>query len=86
MAYLAYGSLIGTWLSAGCLILDWDRSWQAWPIPCVFGALFGFLCGFVLYLFHPLIKSLIPNKWRLFFNRKNQLSNNNNINIKLRFD
>ncbi|OXU26556.1 hypothetical protein TSAR_003063 [Trichomalopsis sarcophagae] len=33
--------LLGTWLSAFVLPLDWDRPWQAWPIPCIVGALLG---------------------------------------------
>lgn len=35
--------LFCTWLSAFVLPLDWNRPWQAWPIPCVVGALVGYL-------------------------------------------
>lgn len=36
------GTLLGTWLGAIVIPLDWDRPWQVWPIPCVLGALFGY--------------------------------------------
>ncbi|XP_014224220.1 phosphatidylinositol-glycan biosynthesis class F protein [Trichogramma pretiosum] len=35
----------GTWLGAFVLPLDWDREWQAWPIPCMLGALIGYFIG-----------------------------------------
>ncbi|XP_012224933.1 phosphatidylinositol-glycan biosynthesis class F protein [Linepithema humile] len=37
------GTILGTWLGATVIPLDWDRPWQAWPIPCVIGALLGYL-------------------------------------------
>lgn len=37
--------LLGTWLSAFVLPLDWDRPWQAWPIPCIVGALLGYFAA-----------------------------------------
>ncbi|KAH9278022.1 Phosphatidylinositol-glycan biosynthesis class F protein [Echinococcus granulosus] len=46
-------TLMGTWSSAFFLVLDWDRPWQAWPIPCVAGSLFGFIVGFGIYLLFP---------------------------------
>ncbi|CAL8088519.1 unnamed protein product [Calicophoron daubneyi] len=44
LAFLGYGSLFGAWASAGLLILDWNRPWQAWPYPCMMGASSG-RCG-----------------------------------------
>ncbi|OAD56239.1 Phosphatidylinositol-glycan biosynthesis class F protein [Eufriesea mexicana] len=35
-------TLLGTWLGAIVIPLDWDRPWQVWPIPCVLGALLGY--------------------------------------------
>lgn len=35
-------TFLGTWLGAIAIPLDWDRPWQAWPIPCVLGALLGY--------------------------------------------
>lgn len=44
-----YGSLIGTvlgaWLGAVPIPLDWDREWQKWPITIVTGAYIGFAVG-----------------------------------------
>ena len=35
-------TLLGTWLGAFVIPLDWDRPWQVWPISCVMGALLGY--------------------------------------------
>ncbi|XP_012276441.1 phosphatidylinositol-glycan biosynthesis class F protein [Orussus abietinus] len=35
-------TLLGAWLGAIVIPLDWDRPWQSWPIPCVIGALLGY--------------------------------------------
>lgn len=34
--------VLGAWLGAFVIPLDWSRKWQAWPIPCSFGSLVGF--------------------------------------------
>ncbi|KPP70698.1 phosphatidylinositol-glycan biosynthesis class F protein-like [Scleropages formosus] len=41
-------SVIGAWLGAFPIPLDWDRPWQVWPISCTLGATFGFLSGLVI--------------------------------------
>jgi len=41
-------SLVGAWLGAVPLPLDWDRPWQAWPITCCLGAVAGHVAGNVL--------------------------------------
>ncbi|KAG7462664.1 hypothetical protein MATL_G00187120 [Megalops atlanticus] len=41
-------SVIGAWLGAFPIPLDWDRPWQVWPISCSLGATFGFLTGLVI--------------------------------------
>uniref|UniRef100_A0A8C1VTS9 Phosphatidylinositol glycan anchor biosynthesis, class F n=1 Tax=Cyprinus carpio TaxID=7962 RepID=A0A8C1VTS9_CYPCA len=38
-------SVIGAWLGAFPIPLDWDRPWQVWPISCTLGATTGFLTG-----------------------------------------
>jgi phosphatidylinositol glycan class F len=35
------GAWFGAWLGAIVLPLDWERWWQEWPLPCVFGAWMG---------------------------------------------
>jgi len=37
-------TLVGAWLGAFPIPLDWDRDWQVWPISCCLGA----VCGSVL--------------------------------------
>ncbi|XP_076246291.1 phosphatidylinositol glycan anchor biosynthesis class F [Calliopsis andreniformis] len=36
-------TLLGAWLGAIVIPLDWDRPWQVWPIPCVIGAFLGYM-------------------------------------------
>ncbi|KAH3912931.1 hypothetical protein HBI56_090030 [Parastagonospora nodorum] len=47
-----YGGLIGTvlgaWLGAVPIPLDWDREWQKWPVTIVTGAYLGYALGKVL--------------------------------------
>uniref|UniRef100_A0A914BZH1 Phosphatidylinositol-glycan biosynthesis class F protein n=1 Tax=Acrobeloides nanus TaxID=290746 RepID=A0A914BZH1_9BILA len=44
----AVGSLAGAWLGAIVIPLDWDRWWQKWPIPCLFGIFIGALLGLLV--------------------------------------
>lgn len=39
------GSLIGSLLTGLIVILDWDATWQKFPIPNAIGCIFGELCG-----------------------------------------
>jgi hypothetical protein len=41
----ARGVLLGTWLGALPIPLDWDRPWQAWPVTLYYGALAGYAAG-----------------------------------------
>ncbi|KFY45765.1 hypothetical protein V494_00779, partial [Pseudogymnoascus sp. VKM F-4513 (FW-928)] len=41
----AAGTLIGSWLGAIPIPLDWDRPWQAWPITVAVGAYVGWGIG-----------------------------------------
>uniref|UniRef100_A0AC34FFB7 Glycosylphosphatidylinositol anchor biosynthesis protein 11 n=1 Tax=Panagrolaimus sp. ES5 TaxID=591445 RepID=A0AC34FFB7_9BILA len=41
------GTIIGAWIGAFVIPLDWDRWWQEWPLPCLFGAFAGFVIGLV---------------------------------------
>ncbi|XP_076463517.1 GPI ethanolamine phosphate transferase, stabilizing subunit-like [Babylonia areolata] len=38
-------SMLGAWLGAVPIPLDWDRPWQVWPVSCVVGALMGHCVG-----------------------------------------
>ncbi|XP_066603616.1 phosphatidylinositol-glycan biosynthesis class F protein [Prorops nasuta] len=48
-------TLLGTWLGAIVIPLDWDRPWQAWPIPCVTGAFFGYMLAHFITLLKTLL-------------------------------
>ncbi|KAL6254810.1 hypothetical protein P5V15_014144 [Pogonomyrmex californicus] len=51
-------TILGTWLGATVIPLDWDRPWQTWPIPCIIGALLGYLIAY----FITVIKTLTTLK------------------------
>ncbi|RDW62832.1 hypothetical protein BP5796_11134 [Coleophoma crateriformis] len=39
------GCLVGAWLGAVPIPLDWDREWQKWPVTIVTGAYMGYVAG-----------------------------------------
>ncbi|KAL9998444.1 putative GPI biosynthesis protein Pig-F [Helianthus debilis subsp. tardiflorus] len=41
----AYGAVIGAWFGAWPMPLDWERTWQEWPICVTYGAIIGYLVG-----------------------------------------
>lgn len=41
-------TVLGAWLGAFPIPLDWDRPWQVWPIPCCLGAVAGHVTGNVV--------------------------------------
>jgi len=48
------GALLGGWLGAVPIPLDWDREWQKWPVTILCGIYLGYvvgkvLCGTVLF-------------------------------------
>ncbi|KAK9453628.1 GPI biosynthesis protein family Pig-F-domain-containing protein [Dipodascopsis uninucleata] len=51
----AIGTIIGAWLGAIPIPLDWDREWQKWPVTIIFGAYAGCVAG-------RLIGSLLSKK------------------------
>jgi len=42
------GTVVGAWLGAIPIPLDWDREWQKWPVTIVTGAYVGWAVGKVL--------------------------------------
>ncbi|GAA5855967.1 hypothetical protein JCM8547_000434 [Rhodosporidiobolus lusitaniae] len=46
----AVGAIVGCWLGAVPIPLDWDRPWQKWPTTCVVGALVGHFAGSIVSL------------------------------------
>jgi phosphatidylinositol glycan class F len=62
------GTLLGAWLGAFVIPLDWDKPWQEWPISCSLGALVGFTASNYI----SLIFSMFPFSHKLFkVQRKN---------------
>ncbi|XP_065920536.1 phosphatidylinositol-glycan biosynthesis class F protein-like isoform X2 [Dysidea avara] len=43
-------TLLGSWVGAFTIALDWEKPWQVWPIPCNFGATVGHVLGVSLSL------------------------------------
>jgi len=37
--------IVGCWIGAVFIPLDWDRPWQAWPITCAVGTILGYAIG-----------------------------------------
>ncbi|XP_051210477.1 uncharacterized protein [Lolium perenne] len=46
----SHGAVIGAWLGAWPMPLDWGRPWQEWPICATYGAIAGHLIGMVVSL------------------------------------
>ncbi|CAE6504421.1 unnamed protein product [Rhizoctonia solani] len=45
IVFPAIGAIIGCWLGALPMPLDWDRPWQAWPLTSAYMAVIGHLIG-----------------------------------------
>jgi len=45
LVFPVIASLVGSWVGAFAIALDWDRPWQAWPLTPAYGALVGYLLG-----------------------------------------
>ncbi|KAG8443637.1 hypothetical protein GDO86_008981 [Hymenochirus boettgeri] len=41
-------SVVGAWLGAFPIPLDWDRPWQVWPVSCSLGATIGYVAGLLV--------------------------------------
>lgn len=39
------GTIVGAWLGAVPIPLDWDREWQKWPVTVLMGAVGGWAVG-----------------------------------------
>lgn len=46
--YNAVFTILGSWLGAFVILLDWNTSWQVWPVPCCIGAILGSSIGTLL--------------------------------------
>ncbi|KAM9978450.1 hypothetical protein ACTFIY_012197 [Dictyostelium cf. discoideum] len=48
-------SILGAWIGAFPIPLDWDRPWQQWPISCVFGSIVGHIFGLFICSVYSLV-------------------------------
>jgi len=45
---VALCSVVGAWVGAVPIPLDWDRPWQVWPVSCLIGCVLGHCAGLIL--------------------------------------
>ncbi|GFZ51415.1 hypothetical protein JCM24511_09177 [Saitozyma sp. JCM 24511] len=45
LVYPAVGTLVGAWIGAAPLPLDWDRPWQSYPLTVTVSSLLGYIVG-----------------------------------------
>lgn len=45
---LTFVIFLGCWCGAVVVPLDWDRPWQTWPLPIVFGSYLGGLAAYIV--------------------------------------
>ncbi|KAJ3831781.1 GPI biosynthesis protein family Pig-F-domain-containing protein [Lentinula raphanica] len=64
IVYPAFGAILGSWLGAIPIALDWDRPWQAWPLTPVYGALAGYILASLAALTVSAIKALAEEHLR----------------------
>lgn len=48
MLWAGLAGMMGAYLGAAAIPLDWDRWWQQWPLPSIIGALFGYPLGYFI--------------------------------------
>ncbi|KAJ7201102.1 GPI biosynthesis protein family Pig-F-domain-containing protein, partial [Mycena pura] len=50
LLYPAVGTVLGAWVGAIPIALDWDRPWQAWPLTPAAGAIAGYILASIAAL------------------------------------
>jgi phosphatidylinositol glycan class F len=45
---MTLGAVVGAWMGAVPIPLDWDREWQKWPVTIIVGLYIGAVVGKVL--------------------------------------
>ena len=58
----AITSVIGSWIGAIPIPLDWDKPWQQWPISCICGGIIGFAMGNIIILFFAPLAPAAPTR------------------------
>ncbi|ODM98252.1 Phosphatidylinositol-glycan biosynthesis class F protein [Orchesella cincta] len=69
-------TVIGTWLGAVVIPLDWDRPWQKWPIPCLTSLTFTFLTSNLVLTIHLICTTFgVYHKIYLLATEPNKIKN-----------
>ncbi|KAG9007072.1 hypothetical protein FRB90_009560 [Tulasnella sp. 427] len=58
LVFPVIGTIVGCWLGAFVLPLDWARPWQAWPLVPAYGSIFGYIVGSLVSVVFSSVKSL----------------------------
>ncbi|TDH68267.1 hypothetical protein CCR75_004516 [Bremia lactucae] len=45
------GAMLGAYVGAFPIPLDWDRPWQQWPLTCIYGTIIGHTAGILVQIF-----------------------------------
>ncbi|KAI5994531.1 GPI biosynthesis protein family Pig-F-domain-containing protein [Pisolithus marmoratus] len=64
VVYPAVGTVVGAWVGAVPIPLDWDRPWQAWPLTPLYGSLAGYIIGSLAALADNFVKWLAQEQLR----------------------
>ena len=63
---VAYFTVVGAWVGAFPIPLDWDRDWQTWPITCCVSAIGGNVIGHLVVSFRctGIVDRMFYSKWK----------------------
>ena len=61
-SYPFWATIIGTIFGSYILALDWFRPYQEFPLPCLMGACFGHIIGFITILLLPMFCTFPQSK------------------------
>ncbi|XP_065068209.1 phosphatidylinositol-glycan biosynthesis class F protein-like [Rhopilema esculentum] len=53
---ISFLTIVGALAGSAAIPLDWDRPWQAWPVPCCIGATFGYTIGLLIFAALPVLE------------------------------
>jgi len=74
LVFPAIGTVIGCWIGAIPIALDWDRPWQAWPLTPAFGAIGGLILSSISALTVTTMVHVAQERSRLQFAATEQKS------------
>jgi len=64
LQWSCYGALVGAWLGALPIPLDWDRPWQEWPTSSLIGCLLGYMMGLIIGISRVYLNSQKSHKMK----------------------